>query len=275
MRCSVAPGLRKGGGVQTLCLSLVILASARASEVPLEYRDGLLWVTVETDRPLRFLVDTGAAASVMDNATAGRLDLKRGERATVCGVGWRASGYWTQPVTVRLGETAFTQKFLAVDLQPVSRACGRPVDGLLGADFFRGRVAQIDYRAERLRLLDVAPGGRALPVRMQGGAMCVPVRVNGGARQWVRLDTGCASALQWVSRSRPVADDSISIGWTKIPAPAVVETTVELGTERWENVPTGLQRREIFAGEAGLLGNGLLSRYTVTIDGRGWRVVLE
>lgn len=105
--------------------------------------------------------------------------------------------------------------------------------------------------------------------------MCVPVRVNGGARQWVRLDTGCASALQWVSRSRPVADDSISIGWTRIPALRVVETTVQLGTDRWANVLTGLQPREVFAGEAGLLGNGLLSRYTVTIDGRNRRVVLE
>src|SRR5258706_10524478 len=151
--------------MRALLLSLAIITTVRAAEVPLRYRDGMLWVTVQTDRPLNFLVDTGAAASVMDCATAGRLGLRLGERVDVRGVGTQAAGYWTQPVAVRVGETAFKQKFLAVDLQNLSRVCDRHVDGLLGADFFRGRVVQIDYANEKLRVLSGAPGQHALPLR--------------------------------------------------------------------------------------------------------------
>jgi len=41
-------------------------------------------------------------------------------------------------------------------------------------------------------------------------------------------------------------------------------------------VPTGLHQKEIFPGEAGLLGNGLLSRYrSVIIDWKSRRLFLK
>jgi hypothetical protein len=40
-------------------------------------------------------------------------------------------------------------------------------------------------------------------------------------------------------------------------------------------LPVKWWKREIFPGEAGLLGNGALSKYRVTIDGIGKRLVLE
>jgi hypothetical protein len=52
-------------------------------------------------------------------------------------------------------------------------------------------------------------------------------------------------------------------------------TTVQLGATRFEQVETGTYERPIFAGEAGLLGNGLLSRFgSVTVDERRGRVIL-
>ncbi len=42
--------------------------------------------------------------------------------------------------------------------------------------------------------------------------------------------------------------------------------TVTLGTERFAAVKTGLHDKPMFAGEAGLLGNGLLSHFRVTVD---------
>jgi len=41
---------------------------------------------------------------------------------------------------------------------------------------------------------------------------------------------------------------------------------VQLGALRLADIPTGLHETPIFEGEAGLLGNGLLSRFTVTFD---------
>jgi len=54
------------------------------------------------------------------------------------------------------------------------------------------------------------------------------------------------------------------------------ETTVGIGEHEFERVPTGLHERAIFPGEAGLLGNDLLSRFsTVTIDAKAARLILE
>ena len=51
--------------------------------------------------------------------------------------------------------------------------------------------------------------------------------------------------------------------------------TVVLGELEFEKVPTGLHDAAIFPGEAGLLGNGLLSGFsTVTIDAKAGRLML-
>jgi hypothetical protein len=45
-----------------------------------------------------------------------------------------------------------------------------------------------------------------------------------------------------------------------------IQTAVRLGTVEVPKVKTGLHSQPMFLGESGLLGNGLLSRFTVTID---------
>src|ERR1051326_4627309 len=239
-----------------LCACLLVQAQARSqppSEIPVSYRDGLLWVGVfvpQSSQPLNFLLDSGAATSVLTRGTAQRLGIRFLQRVNVRGVGTEAVGYWTQPIDVCVGGTQLSQKFLAVDLEKLSECCGERVDGLLGADFFRGRVVQIDYAAERVRLLpSFAPSlaTQVLPLRVRHNALCVPVRVNGRALQWVRLDTGCASALQWVCGNHPppLSTSQSSVGLARVSAP-IAQTMVQLGKERREEVPTGLYQREIF-----------------------------
>jgi hypothetical protein len=51
---------------------------------------------------------------------------------------------------------------------------------------------------------------------------------------------------------------------------------VDLGNQHFPSVPTGLHSTPIFTGEFGLLGNGLLSRFSkVTIDAKSGRLFLE
>jgi hypothetical protein len=49
---------------------------------------------------------------------------------------------------------------------------------------------------------------------------------------------------------------------------------VQLGAKRITTVKTGVHNVQMFAGEAGLLGNGLLSHFTVTIDAAKRRCLL-
>jgi len=92
----------------------------------------------------------------------------------------------------------------------------------------------------------------------------------------VRLDTGCATPLQWVTSDvRPEhCARRMAIGLVEISIPQT-ETTVGLGEHEFKKVPTGLHQAAIFPGEVGLLGNGLLSRFsTLTIDAKAGRVTL-
>jgi hypothetical protein len=66
----------------------------------------------------------------------------------------------------------------------------------------------------------------------------------------------------------------VAIGLAKLNIPQT-QTTVSLGGQTFRNVPTGLHREAMFEGEAGLLGNGLLSRFkTVTLDAVSNRLIL-
>ena len=271
--------------ITTLAIALLKAQAATdvLAEMPFEFHEGLLWVNVtltEFAKPLNFLLDTGAGVSVINRGTAERLALHLGSEVNVRGVETTLYGRWLKGISATAGTASLPGDYVAVDLTQLSHSCERPVDGLLGADFFRGRTVQIDFQAQKVRILKpdrLAPLAEALPLQMRPCGMRVPITVNDHKRQWVRLDTGCASPLQWVTshvRSQE-CQPQVAIGLSELSIPQT-KTTVEIGSHKFANVPTGLHENPIFAGEAGLLGNGLLSRFSrVTIDAKARRLILE
>jgi Aspartyl protease len=253
------------------------------SEFPFEFREGLLWVQVsvpQSRKPLNFLLDTGAGASVLNLNTAKQIGLKLGEAIPVRGVQTTLTGYWLDQMSAKAGDVQLPHDYLAVDLEKLGKACERPVDGLIGMNFFRGNVVQIDFDAQKIRILKPEKAKKSdevLPLELRPCGMRVPITVDGHKRQWVRLDTGCASALQWVTSAvRPEqCTRQTAIGLIAISIPQTT-TTVGIGKHQFEDVPTGLHETAIFPGEAGLLGSGLISRFsTVTIDAKAGRVILK
>jgi len=258
-------------------------APVTLAEFPFQYHEGLLWVEVSvplSDKPLHFLLDTGAGASVINLSTAKRLGLKLGREVTVRGVDTTLPGYWQESLSAKAGMVQLPDKYLAVDLGKLSRSCEQIVDGLVGADFFCEHVVQIDFEAQKIRLLKpekAEKSGETLPLQLRRCGMRVPITVNGHKDQWVRLDTGCARALQWVTSdvNPDQCTRQTAIGLAEI---SILETRTDvgIGEHKFQDVPTGLHETAIFPGEAGLLGNGLLSRFsTVTIDAKAGRVILE
>lgn len=251
------------------------------TEFPFQFREGLLWVEVrvpQSNEPLNFLLDTGAGVGVINLRTAERIGLKLGREVHVQSVNATLTGYWQERITATVAKLRLPRQYLAVDLSKLSSSCERPVDGLIGADFFRNRIVQIDFESQVIRLLQPAKGKRpdsAIPLQICECGMRVPIGVNGHERQWVRLDTGCATALQWVTSDVPEGcawKTAVGLAELSIPQTAA---TVAFGEYKFENVPAGLHETPIFPGEAGLLGNGLLSKFsTVTIDSRAGRLSL-
>ncbi len=125
-------------------------------EFPFEFREGLIWVKVQvpqSPKPLNFLLDSGADASVINLPTARRLGLRLGQPVKVRGVGASTTGYWPQRLEARAEAVPLPRDYLAVDLNALSDACACPVDGLLGQDFFHGQVVEINFLAHKIRLL--------------------------------------------------------------------------------------------------------------------------
>ncbi len=277
--------------VRWICFLIMLAATALGggargavvpAEFPFEYRQGLIWVEVgvrESPTPLNFLLDSGAGLSVINLSTLERIGHLGGRRLKVHGVGTTATGYWPQHLAVTEGDLPLAKDLLAVDLSALSRTCNRPVDGLIGADFFLDRAVRIDFVARRIRLSSNQPMEQPqviLPLNVHRGALRVPICFDHGLLQWTRLDTGCASALHWVNaKIRPgETQEHISVGLAALPVPIIL-TSVQLGGLDFESVRTAVHKKAIFAGEAGLLGNQILSQFSsVTIDVPGHRVVL-
>ena len=145
--------------------------------IPFESGAGMVWVNVSAagePAPLHFLLDSGASDSVLDLGTARRLGTKLGAVETVQGVHTRGSAWRVPAFAAEVGGAPVPSSMLAIDLAAVSAECHRHIDGLLGADFFRGRVVQIDYKAQKVRLLshtELRAGGSAIPLASRNGAL--------------------------------------------------------------------------------------------------------
>ena len=242
----------------------------------------MIWLKLDVagqSAPLNFLLDSGAGKSVLHLGTAQRLGMKLGAREAVQGVSGRCAAYRIDRFSATVASVSVPDQVLALDLSSISAGCGARVDGLLGADFFRKRVVQIDFAAQKIRLLSrdefPASGGQVLPLARRNDAFCLRVGVGGQAPQWMRLDTGYSGALEWVvgsAKARRISGTSVAAA---AASRGQIETEVFLGTERVSPVKTGVHPKAIFPGEAGLVGNGLLSRFQVTVDVSGSRLLLR
>ena len=254
-----------------------------ATEIPFTFRAGMIWLKARVagqSAPLNFLLDSGAGRSVLHLGTAQRLGMKLGARETVQGVDGRCAAFRVESFAATVAASVpAPREMIALDLSSVSAGCGARIDGLLGADFFRERIVQIDFAAQKIRLLNrnelPASSAQVLPLVSRNDAFCVRVSVDQNAPQWMRLDTGCSSALEWVvteTKSRRATGTSVAAA---AGSRAHIHTDVLLGSEHLSSVKTGVHQRPIFSGEAGLLGNGLLSQFRVTVDAGKSRLLLD
>jgi hypothetical protein len=269
----------------TLLAALLLPLSARSEvlgEIHSQYRDGLIWLKVDVTgkrEPLNFLLDSGAGISAIDLRAARSLGVRLGNRQIVQGVNGQGSAYRVNDLQAVCGGIALPKSVLAVDLRALSDCCKQAVDGILGVDFFRSRIVQIDFTEGRVRILAKCDLNLAnceiLPIRMCNDAFCVPVRVAGNSAHWMRLDTGSDTALEWVAggtEKRRTGQSSIGLSCASV---GHINTSVQLGKQYFNGVTTGVHTEPIFPGEAGLLGNGLLSKFRLTIDQPGNRVIFE
>ncbi|HEY3897347.1 MAG TPA: aspartyl protease family protein [Chthoniobacter sp.] len=256
-------------------------ASASPSEIPFTYTDGYIRLEAhipQSREPLYLLLDSGAGASVLSMRTAQRLHIPFHGTQNIRGVGVDVAASELQGVRATANGVDLATISLAVDLSAADQLCSRPIDGLVGVDFFCNRVVQIDYAHHVLRISPEKPDRTAdrLPVKFVNDVMCLPICVNGSPKRWARFDTGCNDELHWVIPRSVARNDhnAVSIGFITDESDSAL-TSVTLGKHALSTVKTALHGRPIFPGEAGLVGNGVLSQFTVTVDWPNHQIYLQ
>jgi hypothetical protein len=282
----IDPMLRRLVSLGSL-LAALNLAHAKTlpsiQEFPFRFSEGLIWVRVvapESGQALNFLIDSGASVNVLNLPTARKLGVKLGKKIRIQGVNGYVTGYKAHDFSAQIHNLSLPPDYLVVDLTKLSGVSEGSVDGLIGVDFFRDKIVQIDFSAEKIRLLDSAASNeqqQIVPLKMVAGGFLLSASVDHNPCQWFRLDTGCASSLRWVKGkllAQPPPEEP-SLGLAK-SCLLQTYTTVETGSVCFRAVPTAVHSKKLFAGEAGLVGNGLLSRYaSITVDAKSGRLLLE
>lgn len=269
-----------------------LATDTEARWVPFELTAGnqIRFRTLLNGRWVDAILDTG----VSDTAVSARFARTAGMKPLVPGqadaIGGSVALNWGAVERVEVGGLVRTGGRIAIiDADP--RVTGpAPVDLFVGADLLAAHALEIDYDAQRFRLL---PSGRmpfrgvTAPLRLAGPAGLYLSELDLGGRRHrpMIVDTGDGSMITltrtaWRGIEQPGAAVTTAIAWglggqvesevTIVPAlriAALPANEIELRIEP----DTGFSGRK---GAAGRLGGGLLRRHRVLLDPGAGRMVL-
>ncbi|WP_422055372.1 aspartyl protease family protein [Sphingomonas sp.] len=235
------------------------------------------------------LLDTG----VTDSAVTTRFARAAGLKPLVAGradaIGGSVALSWTGIDRVEVGGLVRTGGRIAIiDADP--RVTGSaPVDLFVGSDLLAGHALEIDYDAQRFRLL---PSGRlpfrgvTLPLRLaeRSGLYVSELDLGRGNLRPVIVDTGDGGMVSltrsvWRASAPGSVRTTTAIAWGlggTVENEIAVLPTLRIGglaaeVELRVEADTGFSARK---GAAGRIGGGLLRRHRVLLDPRARRMVL-
>jgi len=283
-------------------------AAAKAPvEIPFDLatRHIILQVKVDDSRPLSFVLDTGDKYAVIALERAKELGLKLHGDIRIGGAGAeRQTGSYVHGSNFTIpGLPGFSQPVsLALPIEKMSQALGLDFDGIIGYDFIKEFVIELDYQARVIKLHDkeqfnYSGPGESIPINLNAGQATghpileAEVTLNGGApirgKYVLDLGSGLALALYspFVRQHRLLGQDSKTI--KAFGAGAGGELKARLG--RISELKIGKFRiakpvtlfSEDTAGAfadsalAGNIGAQIASKFTVFLDYSRNRIILE
>ena len=259
-----------------------------------------LHARVNDSAPLWFILDSGSGDTVLNNKLIKKLNLKIEAEGEAAGAGGEQPAVLTTGVSLDVSGVRLPRKEIpAIDFQRLEKAIGREIDGMLGYDFIRRLVVEVNYEALSIKIHDAA----AYRYRGQGEVMSITTEAD---HPHVRLtvtlpgrdpltgkfivDSGAGGATLEFSNSFVESHkllDSIPILETKTLAAIGGAHTISYA--RGESIYIGrLQLSKPVIGFAqatrgslrnpriaGLVGTKFLRRFTVIYDDRRRRIIFE
>lgn len=193
------------------CLAMAAPASAQVDEAPTgkaappdtdhaldrdRYERLTVPVMIGANGPYRFLIDTGAQATVLSHRIADDLALPRRGQATLVAMGSARS-----VDLVEVDELSFADQSISGLLSPLLHAVNIGADGILGLDSLQDLRVLIDFREERMLVADAgALGGNSgyeivVRARRKLGQMVITDAWVDNVRIAVVIDTGAQTSV--------------------------------------------------------------------------------
>lgn len=268
--------------------------------IPFEYlsNEVVVRVTINDSQTLRFLVDTGATQSILDQEVASTLGkFKASNISMTTGAGSVAMNYMTLN-KVAIGDVVLSNVPVAVtSLASFDHLIGARPAGLIGANILKRFLITFDYEKKQLTLrdpsdtpdlnnVDIVKTKPALGV----SGLAVDGILDGAVPVTCLVDTGAAFnniseavVKSILPNSLLPMGDVLGLDGRRIKTSSVRFKNIKLGDISVNNpvfsvasqnaaVPAG-----IFSGgtKLAVLGNPFWSRYRMTVDYRGQRLLLE
>lgn len=256
-------------------------------------------VRVNNSKSMKFMFDTGASGSLLSTRSAAALNLKSAGDAKVTGVGGSAEGSFATGVSLSVpGVKVLNQRLFLMPLDfPFCEA--KDIEGILGYDFMKEFVVEINYATLTISLFDAASyqdkgHGEVFPLIIKGtprirGRIALPGKPE--VEALFEIDTGSDGVLTlnspFVKRhnllselTAQVANSDIGMGGESERIDARLGH-LQLGRFKFDKPIVGFST----AGEGegsmavedndGPLGNEIMRRFKVTIDDSRKRMRLE
>jgi hypothetical protein len=259
-----------------------------------------LRVRVNNSEPLWFILDSGSGDTVLNNKLIKKLKLKVVAGGNASGAGGEQAAVLTDNVALDInGVRLAHQEIPAIDFERLEKSIGREISGMLGYDFIRRFVLEVDYQALVMRVHNAASyryrgTGEVLPITTEADHPHVRLTVGLPGREPLTgkfvIDGGAGGVTLEFSSSFVAAHqllERMEILETKTLAAIGGTHTISYG--RGETIQIGklLLQKPILGFStasrgslvnpkiAGLIGTKLLRRFTVIYDDKRHRIIFE
>lgn len=275
--------------------------------IPFNFENDHLMVQgrVNGSKPLWFMLDTGAEATIVNKARLAELGLQPFGASSISGGGNATDFSFADVLRLEIGGvTILNQRDGVIDLSGLERIYGMPMGGLLGYDFYSRFVVRVSYDTKTLDLLEPSPtayrsSGTRIPFILEGGQphllskITVPSAppidadfiVDAGAADTINLTSPFvrANRLLELARKAPAPGPNTMAGSEKeFFAQTSVRgklASVALGPFELRDIPVNLMlnAKGAYASESfsGTIGEGVLRRFNAIYDYSKSMLILE
>jgi predicted aspartyl protease len=210
------------------------------------YRRMTVPVTIGDEGPFRFMLDTGAQATVVSRTLADRLALNERSTATLVGMASRREVETTPIDDVGLGSRSFYIRSAPV----VEAAHIGGADGILGLDSLQDQRVLLDFVREEISIADAdqlgGNGGYEIVVKARtrlGQLIITEARLD-GIRVAVVVDSGAQGSIgnlalqQRFRRSRQLGETEVTdINGVVMSGAVKLARDLQIGRARLQNIP--------------------------------------